>query len=50
MSFFNTETICIDCQDKERKHPKFIEAQRAEEYQLSKGDYNFVGIGKPEDL
>jgi len=50
MSKFNTETICMDCEAKERAHPRYAEADRAESEAVRRGDYNFPGIGKPEDL
>ncbi len=49
-SMFDTTTICLDCYDKERAHPRFEEARRAEAEACSRGDYNFPGIGKPPDL
>ena len=51
MSRFNTEMICTDqCEPKERAHPKYKEAHDAELREVRKGNYNFPGIGKPEDL
>jgi hypothetical protein len=45
MSFFNTEMICIECEIKEKKHPKYAEARRIEHEECLKGNYNFEGIG-----
>lgn len=50
MSKFNTDIICMSCKDKERKHPKYAEADAAELAAVKAGDYNFPGIGKPADL
>ena len=50
MSFFNTDTICMGCEENERKHPKYKEAKEAEAQAVASGDYNFPGIGKPSDL
>ena len=50
MSFFNTDMICMDCVQKERKHPRYKEAHDTECEAVRRGDYNFPGIGKPEDL
>ena len=50
MSFFNTDMCCSDCLDKEKKHPKYQEARDAEEAAVRRGETNFPGIGKPEDL
>jgi hypothetical protein len=50
MSRFNTETICTDCETKEKAHPKYAEARRIEHEHVVRGNYNFPGIGKPSDL
>lgn len=50
MSFFNTDLICMECKDKERKHPDFEKAREAEEAACREKDFNFPGIGLPEDL
>lgn len=50
MSRFNTDLICIPCEEKERKHPKYAEAAKAELEAVQKGDFNYKGIGKPADL
>lgn len=50
MSFFNTEMICLDCNEKEELHPDYWRAKEVESKEVSKGNYNFKGIGKPKDL
>lgn len=50
MSYFNTDIICMDCDEKERQHPKFKEAQAREEAAVRAGNFNFPGVGKPFDL
>lgn len=50
MSMFNEDVICMECKDKEVKNPKYNEAVKADHEQIKKGNYNFKGIGKPEDL
>ena len=50
MSIFNTETICMGCCEKERAHPKFKAAREADDAAIRAGNFNFAGIGKPEDL
>ena len=50
MSRFNTQTICIPCETKEKSHPKYKEAQEAELAACKRGNYNYAGIGKPSDL
>ena len=50
MSMFNEQEICMDCKDKEEKHPKYQEARDAEHREVMNGNYNFKGIGKPADL
>ena len=49
-SMFNTDTICMACQEKERSHPLYRQAQEAEHIEILKGNYNYEGIGLPEDL
>lgn len=50
MSFFNTDTICSACQEKERRHPMFKFARDMEAQAVKAGNYNFPGIGLPDDL
>jgi hypothetical protein len=50
MSFFNTDNICLECEKKEKAHPRYAEARRVELEEVKKGNYNFPGIGKPGDL
>lgn len=50
MSFFNTQEICRPCNRKERAHPRFEEARKADEAACRAGNFNFEGIGLPSDL
>lgn len=50
MSRFNSDTLCKKCEAKEKAHPKYAEARRIEAEAVRRGDYNFAGIGKPDDL
>lgn len=50
MSRFNTDLCCEACLNKEKKHPLYQEAARIEWEHVLEGDYNFEGVGKPEDL
>lgn len=45
MSFFNTQMICLECEDAERKDPRYAEARKAELDAIRRGDYNYPGIG-----
>ena len=45
MSRFNTDILCMDCLSKEKAHPKYPEAAKAELEAVQRGDYNFPGIG-----
>jgi hypothetical protein len=45
MSMFNTQEICLDCSDAERKRPDFEAAREAEAAAVRSGDYNFKGVG-----
>lgn len=49
-SMFNTETICMECKEKEKAHPKYKEALEADRREILNENYNFGGIGKPSDL
>lgn len=50
MSFFNTDTLCLSCWDKERNHPDYARAVQVETEAVRRGNYKFPGIGKPSDL
>lgn len=50
MSMFNTQMCCNTCIQKERNHPDYNKARQAEHEAISRGEYNFPGIGLPEDL
>ena len=45
MSMFNTETICMDCAEAERKRADYKAAQEAERAAVKAGDWNFKGVG-----
>lgn len=50
MSMFNEEHICMECKEKERRHPDYQRARDAEQEVVKNGNMNFSGIGKPADL
>lgn len=50
MSMFNTDCICPECKEKERRLPEYEDAVEAERKALLAGDRNFVGIGYPGDV
>lgn len=45
MSMFNEDVICLECKEKETKHPDYEKARDAEMAEVRKGNYNFKGIG-----
>jgi len=49
-SWFTSEVICSICEQVEKLHPLFELAQEIENIALLLKDYNFPGIGKPEDF
>jgi hypothetical protein len=49
-SYFNMETICLDCRDREEAHPDFQRAREVESAAVLNGNFNFPGIGLPDDL
>lgn len=50
MSFFNTDMICPECRALEKAHPDYKKAHDTEVEAVFRGDYNFPGIGLPDDL
>ena len=50
VSRFNFETLCLPCEAKERKHPRYQAAVEAELAACKAGDFNYPGIGRPSDL
>lgn len=50
MSMFNMDTVCMDCKEKETQHPDYEKAVEAERQACQRGDMNYPGIGKPENL
>ena len=50
MSMFSTQMICISCKTKEEKHPDYEKASNKEIEQIKQGNYNYKGIGKPNNL
>lgn len=49
-SMFNTEMICMECKQMEAAHPDYQLARDTEHQAVLSGDYNFPGIGLPDDL
>ena len=47
MSRFNTDTLCSECEQDERRHPDYQKAAAAELDAIRRGDLNFPGIGWP---
>ena len=45
MSYFNTQSICLDCEKEEQASSRYEEARKAENEAVRQGDYNFRGIG-----
>ena len=46
MSMFNTEILCQDCKDAEKKDPNYQKAVEADIAEIKKGNFNFEGIGR----
>jgi hypothetical protein len=47
LSWFNTQSICIDCLHSEEAHPDFAYAKQVESSHVAKGNLNFQGVGWP---
>lgn len=50
MSKFNTEMICPTCDRFERGHSQYVRACQVEQQEVRTGNYNFEGIGLPDDF
>lgn len=50
MSKFNTQMICTECKTIEKAHPSYQRASDAEVSEVRSGNYNFEGIGLPDEL
>jgi cytochrome c-type biogenesis protein CcmH/NrfF len=50
VSMFNAEMICRECQNLEINHSQFEKARDAILDSISRGDYEFAGIGLPDNL
>ena len=47
MSWFSTESICMECSDEENNHPDIKMAKAVESAHVKAGNYNYPGIGWP---
>lgn len=45
MSMLNTQTICMECKEKETRRDDYADAVKAENEALKRGDRNFKGKG-----
>ena len=45
MSIFEPKMICMECIEKEKDHPDYKHAKKAELDAVKAGNYNFEGIG-----
>lgn len=50
MSMLNRQMVCLECKDKERKHPRYKEAAAAELAEVQRGNYNYPGLLDGEDV
>jgi uncharacterized Zn finger protein (UPF0148 family) len=49
-SMFNTQTICPECEAREKSHPLYEKARKAESAAVLAGNLNYEGIGLPPEL
>ena len=47
VSFFNTDHLCPDCLEEETNHPDYEYARSVERDEVTRGNYNFPGVGWP---
>ena len=45
MSMFDTALICLGCEERERRSPRYNKACEAENRAVLSGDFNFAGTG-----
>lgn len=50
LSYFNKQVICEGCKSDEKSHADYNKAVQADIDSCKKGNFNFDGIGLPEDL
>lgn len=50
VSYFNHDTLCFACKNRERQHPQYRAAVEAECKAVLSGDLNYQGIGLPPEL
>ena len=44
MSWLNTEMLCMECKEEEKKHPQYEEAKKLELENVRNGNYNYPGL------
>ena len=44
MSMVNTDCLCMECKEKETKHPDYEKAVKADHEEIRKGNYNYKGL------
>lgn len=50
LSMFNRDELCLECKQREERHPLYETARAAEEAAVRRGELDFPGIGRPRDL
>ncbi len=50
VSYFNTDSICTECEKIESVHPLFQPAKRANDDAICRGEFDFEGVGLPDDF
>lgn len=44
MSIMNEDTLCMDCIEEEKRHPRYKEAKEREAEEVRKGNYKYKGL------
>lgn len=44
MSYLNTDTLCMECKEEEKHHPRYKEAKEAELKAVQSGNMNYPGL------
>jgi hypothetical protein len=44
MSWLNQDMLCLDCKEKEKKYPRYLDAKKIESKYVKSGNYNYRGL------
>ena len=50
MSMLNTDYLCGTCIEREKKHPRYREAQEAERQEVLRGNFDYQGLLSDQEI